>query len=144
MTGKSKLIKTDKVGIKDRGAVTYTAAFLVALLAFTAGAVTYSYVFKIQPSRPGCVQISVKTTGGHAVQGAKVDIYVSVINGTGEKVAEGSTDKTGKVKFCDKFQPNKEYGVTIIDQLGNLLWTGAFATNERSTADFPIIVRQEY
>jgi hypothetical protein len=138
MTGKPKSI------IGNIGTVTYTAAFLVALLSFAVGAVTYSYVFKIQPSRPGCVQISVKNTGGQALQGAKVDIYISIYGETGEKVDDAFTDKSGKVKFCDKFEPNKEYLVRIYDQNGEQLWSGFFATNEKSTADFPIIVRQEY
>jgi len=138
MAGKPKSI------IGNIGTVTYTAAFLVALLAFAAGAVTYGYVFKVLPSRPGCVQVSVKNPGGQPVPDAKVEIYIAVYGATGEKVDEAITDMGGKVRFCDKFQPNKEYVILVYKSTGEKLWEGFFATNERSTADFPVIVRQEY
>jgi len=141
MVGKSKMVKIDGVELKDHG-TTFMTGFVIALIAFSTGVLAYHYMFMILPQKPGCVQISVKNTGGQAMDGAKIGIYISIIGQTGDQVAEGLTDKTGKVKFCDKFQPDKEYYVTVMDPTGEELWSGLFATNEKSTADFPIIVKQ--
>ncbi len=122
--------------------MSFTVALVIALIAFSSGVIAYHYIFKILPQKPGCVQISVKNTDGQAAGGTKVEIYISVFSGIGEKIAEAYTDTGGKVVFCNKFEPNKEYEVKVYDSVGNNLWSGYFATNERSTADFPIIVRQ--
>lgn len=144
MARKPKSIKIGDVEIKDHRTVSFTMAFIITLIAFTAGVLAYHYIFMVLPQKPGCVQVSVKNTGGQAVHDAKVEIYIAIYGGTGEKVAEALTDMGGKVRFCDKFEPNKEYVIYVYDSTGNKLWEGLFATNERSTADFPIIVRQEY
>lgn len=144
MADETKSVKIDGIEIKDPRKVSFTIALVIALIAFSSGVLAYHYIFMVLPQKPGCVLISVKNTDGQAVQDVKVGIYISIMNQTGDIVAEGLTDKTGKVRFCDKFQPNKEYYVTIIDPTGQELWSGLFATNERSTADFPIIVREEY
>ena len=141
MVGKSKMVKIDGVELKDHG-TTFMTGFVIALIAFSTGVLAYHYMFMILPQKPGCVQISVKDTNAQALKGVKVGIEVYVIGETGEPVVDGFTDKTGKVIFCDKFEPDTEYHVTIIDQTGIELWNGFFATNERSTADFPIIVKE--
>ncbi len=140
MKGKSKSVKIDGIEIKDHR-TSFITAFLIAIIAFSTGVLAYHYIFMIQPSRSGCVQISVKSSGGKATEGAKVDIYISVTGQTGDMVAEGLTGKTGKAIFCSGFQPDKEYYVIITSPTGEELWSGFFATNERSTADFPIIVK---
>jgi hypothetical protein len=137
------MVKIDGIEIKDHRK-TFTGSFLIALIAFSTGVLAYHYIFMILPSRPGCVQVSVKDAGGQAVQGTVVEIYISIFGEAGDKVAEAFTDMGGKVRFCDKFEPDKEYRVIVKGPTGEELWSGFFATNERSTADFPIIVRQEH
>ncbi len=145
MADKSKSIKIDKVEIKDHRNVSFTMAFILVLIAFTAGALAYRYFFMILPTKPGCVQVMVKTAGGEPVPHATVEVSAVIVgNVTGEIVASGLTGPGGKVKLCDGFQANNWYSVLITDSTGELLWVGLFSTNERSTADFPVIVRQEY
>ena len=141
MARKPKTIKIDGIEVEEHR-TSFTVAFLIALIAFSTGVLAYHYIFMVLPQKPGCVQISVKDTNAQALKGVKVGIEVYVIGETGEPVVDGFTDKTGKVIFCDKFEPDTEYHVTIIDQTGIELWNGFFATNERSTADFPIIVKE--
>jgi len=137
------MVKVDGIEIKDHR-TSFITAFVIALIAFSTGVLAYHYIFMILPQKAGCVLISVKDVGGQTVSGAQVIVQISIMGQTGEKIAEGFTDKTGKVKFCDKFQPDKEYHVTVMDPTGEELWSGFFATNERSTADFPIIVKEEH
>ena len=145
MGKKSDEIKIDGIVIKDRKTVSFTTAFVIAVICFAAGVLAYKYIFMILPQRPGCVQIAVKTPDGNPVLNAKVEIYATIkIEPTGDVIASDITGPGGKVKFCDIFNPNSEYGVIVIDEYGTRLWSGAFKTNERSTADFPIIVSQEY
>ena len=140
MVGKSKSVKIGKVEI-NRGTVTYTAAFIIALMAFTGGVVAYRYIFMILPSRPGCVTISIKDPGGKAVKDANVEVYLVVVTKP-EIVASGMTGRGGKITFCDVFEPDTEYRVEV-NKAGTPLWADTFTTNERSTADVPIIVREE-
>ncbi|NIO44860.1 MAG: hypothetical protein GTN36_04905 [Candidatus Aenigmarchaeota archaeon] len=136
------MVKIDGIEIKDHK-TTFMTGFIIALIAFSTGVLAYHYMFMILPSRPGCVQISVKDAGGKAMKGVTVQIYIAVYGETGDKVAEGITDTGGKLKFCDKFEPNEIYAVNVYDQTGNNLWSGLFSTNEKSTADFPVIIKQE-
>ncbi len=85
----------------------------------------------------------VKDVGNKPIPDVEVKILVIVINETGKEVASGLTNTQGRVKFCDMFQPKQEYLVIINDQYGKELWVGSFTTNEKSTADFPIIVKSE-
>jgi len=142
---KKDTIKIDGIEIEDHKTVSFATALILVLIAFTAGVLAYHYIFKILPTTPGCVQIMAKTTGGNPIPNANVEIYVAVvINATGEKVASGKTGPSGKVKFCGMFQPNTEYKALIYDEAYvNQIWAGSFTTNERSTADFPVIVREE-
>ncbi len=143
MAKKSKSVKIDGIEIRDHR-TSFMTAFVIALIAFSTGVLAYHYIFMILPQKPGCVLISVKSPGGKAIEGAVVEIYISIVGQEGEKVAKAFTDVGGKVRFCDMFQPDKEYRVIVKGPTGEELWSGFFATNERSTADFPIIVRQEY
>jgi len=144
MAKKSKSIKINNIEIKDHRNVSFTVAFIFVLIAFTAGVLAYHYIFMIHPSKPGCVQISVKTGGGNPVENAKVEIFMAIlVNQTGELVARGYTGPGGKIKFCEGFGPNIVYKVIVIDQYGDEIWAGYFETNERSTADFPVIVMEK-
>ena len=134
MAGRSK-------PIKKHGTVPYTAAFLIGLIAFSTGALAYRYIFMILPSKPGCVTISIKSPGGKAIKDANVEIYLVIVIEP-EIVASGKTGPGGKITFCDVFEPNKEYMVKVIKG-AEQLWAGKFTTNERSTADVPVIVREE-
>jgi len=142
MSDETKSVKIDGVEIKNSRRVSFTFAVIISLIAFSTGVLAYHYIFTILPQMPGCVQISVKNTDSQAASGVNVEIYMSVFSGTGEKIAEAYTDVGGKVRFCGIFEPNKDYEVKVYDSVGNKLWSGYFATNEKSTADFPIIVRQ--
>ncbi len=145
MGKKPKTIKIDGIEIKDHRNVSFTMAFILVLIAFTAGALAYRYIFMVLPQKPGCVQIMVKTPDGKPVTNSNVDIHLAIlIDVTGEKVASGKTDSGGRAKFCDVFEPNTRYKAIIYDKSGNNIWVGLFLTNERSTADFPVIVSQEY
>ena len=138
-------IKIDGIVIKDHKTVSFTTAFLIGVICFVSGVLAYKYIFMILPQHPGCVQIAVKTPDGNPVPNVKVNIYIAIlINETGTEVASGATGPGGKVKFCDVFQPYKRYIAIVIDEYGNELWVESFTTNEKATADFPIIVRQEY
>ncbi len=140
MAGKPKSIKIDGVEIKDHR-TTFMTAFLIALIAFSTGVLAYHYIFMILPSKPGCVSVSIKDPGGKAIKDAEVEIYLVIVIEP-EVVASGKTGPGGKITFCDVFEPNKEYKVKVI-KAGEQLWVGTFTTNERSTADVPIIVKQE-
>jgi len=145
MADETKSIKIGKVEIKDHRNVSFTTAFILVLIAFTAGALAYRYLFMIIPQKPECVQIMVKTIGGEPIPNAGVKVYLAIlINETGEQVAGGVTDSNGRVKFCGMFLPNENYLTIINDEYGNEIWVQMFATNEKATADFPIIVKQEY
>jgi len=145
MVKKPKTIKIDGIEIEDHKTVSFTTTFIIALLCFAVGALAYKYIFMVLPQKPGCVQIMVKTPDGNPVPDVNVEIYIAIlVDVTGEKIASGRTGPGGIVRFCDVFQPNKQYKALIYDKFGNKLWSGIFSTNERSTADFPVIVSQEY
>jgi len=140
---KSESIKIGGIEIKDHRNVSFTTAFLVGLICFTVGALAYHYIFMILPQKPGCVQIAVRTPQGAPVVGSKIDIFIVTVIGE-EIVASGKTGRGGKITFCEAaFEPSTEYKVIVYDSVGEQLWSGSFTTNERRTADFPVIVRQE-
>jgi hypothetical protein len=133
------MVKIDGIEIIDHKK-TFTGSFLIALIAFSTGVLAYHYIFMILPQKPGCVTIAVKDPGGNAIKDAEVEVYLVIIIEP-EVVASGKTGRGGKITFCDVFEPNKEYKVKVI-KAGEQLWVGTFTTNERSTADVPVIVRE--
>jgi len=137
-------IKIDGIVIKDHKTVSFTTAFVIALICFSAGVLAYRYLFMILPAKPGCVNIFVKNIARQPLPNVKVDVYLAVvINETGEKVAEGMTGPGGRLKLCDVFTPNTYYLVIVWDKDGNQIWIGEFSTNERNTADVPVIVMKK-
>ena len=136
MKKKSDEIKIDGIVIKDHKTVSFTTAFVVALLCFIVGVFSYQFFYMVLPQRPGCIQIMVKTTDGISVKEASV---IVVLNRTGNEVASGLTNENGRIEFCGYFLPNEGYDAFIMK--GDLGGTVHFTTNERSTASFPVIVR---
>jgi len=137
MAKKSETIKVGGIEIKDHRTVSFTTALLIGLVCLTVGALALHFFYMVRPSRPGCVQVMVKTAGGQPVPEAAV---VVVISNTGDEIASGETSKTGKITFCDVFEPLEDYDLFVMK--GDLGGTAHFTTNERSTASSPVIVRQ--
>lgn len=136
MLGKRKSIKIGKVEIKDHRNVSFTMAFIIALAAFAAGVLAYHLFFKVLPQKPGCVQVTARTTDGITVQGAAVAI---IYTASGEQVASALTDKNGRAVICGSLLPNEDYTALILKE--DLSAIINFRTNEKSTAEFPVIVK---
>ena len=141
MAKKSETIKIGGLEIKDHRTVSFTSALLIGIVCFTVGVLAY-YVFMILPTKPGCINVFVKTVRGDPIPNAKVQVYATIVEDpSGQELITEYTGPGGKATICGVFQANSEYGLRIIDEAGTELYWGAFMTNERSTAEVPIRVR---